>query len=240
MKTIIVSSLVLLVVSGCSSVSTQSRPPNYYTNPGISQATTPSLFTAGNGNLTNAQIANLLNYKVKLPTDMRIAIVQLGDSGTLQSDYMFQQNYRDDALQSIFPGLIAILRKSPHVYDASYLPSMLLPAKRGIESMRSAAARYQADLLLVYQNRCDVFNEYHVFSPNEVQANCVVQSALIDVRSGIVVFTSVSSQKLHATKSKSDLNFDLTVQKARLKAISDGLDEIATNIDGFLTSTSLY
>lgn len=236
MRTVIVGLLVLLAISGCSSISTQSRPPSYYANTTSSQQATPSLFPSGSASLTNAQISKLLNYRVKLPMHMRVAIVQLGDYGTLQSGYMFQQNYSDDALQSVFPDFINTLRKSSRVYDASYLPGMLLPATRDIESLRSAAARYQADLLLLYQSRCDLFNEHRLFSPNEVQANCVIQSALIDVRSGIVVFTSVSSQKLHATKTKSDINFDLTVQRARLKAISDGLDEIATNIDRFLAN----
>lgn len=234
MKVTFVCLFVLAIVSGCSSVSTQTRPASYYQNTPPNETAIPSLFPPGNGNLSNAQIDKLLDYKIELPKQMRIGIVQLGDYGTLQSSYMFQQNYTEGALQSVFPQFISTLRKSSRVYDASYIPSMLLPSTKNIASLRSAAAHYQADLLLLYQSRCDLFNKVHIFSPNEVQADCIVQSALVDVRSGIVIFSSVASEKLHATKAKTDINFDSTVQKARVAAVSDGLDEIAKNVDNYL------
>ena len=224
---------LLSCITACTSVSTAPRPASYQA-PEQQQAA-PDLFGADQGKLDNAQIAHALDYQIKLPAHLRIAVIQISDSGSLPGVFS-RRDYDYAALRSSYADFFDTLRKSPRVYDASYFPSLLLPHSGDLDSLRSAAARYQTDLLLAYRSRCDVDDKTHAFSASEVQAHCMVDALLLDIRSGLVIFSSVADQDLHALKSKDDIDFDATIEKARTAAIGKALVQIAGDTDKFLAA----
>ncbi len=122
------------------------------------------------------------------------------------------------------------------MYDASFLPSLLVPEQRTVLFLREAAARYQADLLLAYRTNCRTYERYRMVSQNETRAHCSTEAVLLDVRSGIVPFTVVASKEFSATRERDDMNFRETVRRAELAAISESLGEIASQLNRFLVS----
>ncbi len=228
MKILVAISLIVLV-GGCASNSTLHRPDSYYSN---APATDDNTDFFGSGELlSDADIERILNYRLKLPKENRVAILKLSKDS-------YWQHYSNDFTQltdSISKSLIQTLIKSDKIYDASFLPSMLVPERRTVPYLREAAARYQADLLLVYRTSCRSYQKYRFISPDETKAYCSVEAALLDIRKGIVPFTSVSTNEFKTIKDPADTNFNETKKKAELEAVSKSLGEVATELVTFLS-----
>jgi len=231
MKTLIaiaaLSSLVIL--SGCETVSTRHRPQSYSSiQPAVDEGA--DLFKKGE-HLSDEDIERILNYRIKLPEKSRVAILKISNDN-------YWRHYSNDLNQLnkvLNKNLVGALRQSDQIYDASFLPSMLIPNKRTIPYLRGAAARYQADLLLVYRSSCSSFQKNRILAGDEIRAYCDVEAALLDIRKGIVPFTSVSTQSIEAIEKSKDKNAFETQKKAELDAIAKSLGEIADDLVEFLS-----
>jgi len=225
----LVAIAIIILIGGCTSSSTQHRPESYYSD---SPATDDGADLFGSGELlSDTDIERILNYRLKLPEKNRVAILKLSKDS-------YWQYYSNDFTQltdSISKEFIQTLVDSDKIYDASFLPSMLVPEKRTVPYLREAAARYQADLLLVYRSSCRSYQKYRFVSPDETKAYCSVEAALLDIRKGIVPFTSVSTNEFMTVKDPADTNFSETKKKAELEAISKSLGEVAKELVSFLS-----
>ncbi|SMF46674.1 hypothetical protein SAMN02745866_02987 [Alteromonadaceae bacterium Bs31] len=231
MKALIVIAMIILV-SGCVSNSTQHRPESYYSDTPVSDSGS-DLFGSGEL-LSDTDIERILNYRLKLPAKNRVAILKLSKD----SYWRYYSNDFTQLTDSISREFIQTLIESDKIYDASFLPSMLVPEKRTVPYLREAAARYQADLLLVYRSSCRSYQKYRFVSPDATKAYCSVEAALLDVRKGIVPFTSVSTNEFKAVKAAADTNFNETKKKAELEAIAKCLGEVAKELVDFLSGFS--
>jgi len=93
-----------------------------------------------------------------------------------------------------------------------------VPEKRTVPYLREAAARIQADLLFVYTARIQIFQRDRFLKTDQVRAQSVAESVLLDVRTGIVVHTGRASESIAMQKSPGDLNFSETVARAEAEA----------------------
>ncbi|WP_308366239.1 MULTISPECIES: hypothetical protein [unclassified Microbulbifer] len=223
--------LIVLLISGCASVSTAHRPEDYYSSVEDKDNNEP-LFGTSAGVLADSDIERILNYRLELPPKNRIAILKLSNDNY----WRYYSNDFTQLSESIADNFIGQLRSSPRVYDASFLPSMLVPEQRTVPYLREAAARYQADLLLAYRSNCRTFEKYKFIDTDETKVYCSVEAVLLDIRSGIVPFTVVSSNEFTARKELGDVNFRETVKKAELSATSKSLEETAGRVVQFLAS----
>lgn len=220
-----------LLVSACAQVSTMSRPDNYY-DAAFSQksAATESLFAGDAAVLSDEAIRSILNYKYVPPAQSRIALLPFGRE--VWSGWSEELALSTERMKS---GVIDRLLASPKVYDASYLPSILIPQTRTVPHLREAAARYQADLLLVYRSYCRSFERHRIFSTDQSRAYCGVEAVLLDTRTGLVPFTSIASHTYDIKRSKEDTNFRETILKAQLAATAEALSTVSGEIVRFLS-----
>ena len=232
MKKLVLSAISLLALAGCASapVSTMERSDSYYMSVAEGQAgETVSLFTSDESVLSSEDISNILAYRYSAPAQNRIGVIALGRT--------FWFGYSEELARTgtdIQTGMVAKLRSSPRVYDASYLPTLLIPEKRTVGHYREAAARYQADLLLIYQAACRSYDKYRFFSPDEAKSYCNVEAVILDVRTGIVPFSVTASRDFMARENKEDMNFRETMARAELKALADALTEVGDEAVKFL------
>jgi len=233
MKLFVLSCGMLFLLTGCV---TESAIPDYmlpaeygYEESLFEEEGTASLFTSDQAVLAGDTIEKILSSKISVPKNARLAIIRFSQSRYLWWSDEFMQ--MDQTLQS---GFIEQLCECPRLSDVSLLPSLMTPEKKSIPYLREAAARYQADLLLVYRTASRFFSRSKIFKPDEVKATCIVEAILLDVRSGIVPFTSVSSQQYAVVKSKEDYDFSETIAKAEINAISKSLKEIGSDLVKFL------
>lgn len=220
-------SAFLVSVLGCSSSASYPRPEAYYE---ASPPADESDLFASVELLSDAEIEKILSYRLKLAKLNRIAILRLSRESSWNR-YSNEFNQLNSAVSSKF---INALMQSDKVYDASFLPSMLIPDKRTVPYLREASARYQADLLLVYRPTCNSYQKYRFMSSDQTKAYCSVEAALLDIRKGIVPFTAIASNDFVAYKNSDDVNFRETMKKAEIEAVSQCLQELAFNLAAFL------
>ena len=220
-----------LLLSGCETVSTGSRPSAYYESTASAQPAN-SLFAGDAETLSDDAIQKILAYEYEPPALSRIALMPFGRE--VWSSWSEELALASEGVQS---RVLDTLRASPRVYDASYLPSILVPQTRTVPHLREAAARYQADLLLVYRSFCQSFEKYRLFAADEARAYCGVEAVLLDIRTGLVPFTTVATHSYEIVESENDKNFTETRLKAQLDATASALGAVSTEIVGFLAGT---
>jgi hypothetical protein len=188
-----------------------------------------SLFSGDSAVLSDAEIDRILKFNYVPPAQSRVAVLALGQETWL--------GYSDELARSgeeIRGEFTAQLKTASTVTSASYLPSLLIPSRRSVASFREAAARYQADLLVVYQTSCRTYEKYRMFSANTSKSFCNVEALVLDVRTGLVPFTTVATQELTVNQSDSEINSYETMRKAELGAIRDALGRIGTSVSAYL------
>ncbi len=135
--------LSLLLITACTTVSPALRTDAYYDANAVSAVPVESMFSGDAAVLSDESIQKILAYKYSPPALNRIALMAFGRE--TWSSWSEELAVASERMQS---EVINTLRSSPRVYDASYLPSILIPENRTVPHLREAAARYQADLLL--------------------------------------------------------------------------------------------
>lgn len=221
--------VVLVMMAGCTApMSTVARPDAYYDSV-PSQSAAQSLFSGDESVLSDEAIGKILAFDYEPPALSRVALMPFGRE-------VFSEWSEELALASerLRTDVLGKLVASPRVYDASYLPSILIPEQKTVPHLREAAARYQADLLLVYRSYCRSFERYRFFGADESKAYCGVEAVLLDTRTGLVPFTSVALRTFEASRNETDINFQETVLKAQLKATADALSEVVDEVGAFL------
>ncbi len=222
--------LMLAFLTGCSTAYTQERPDSYYQLNQSARTESGSLFSSDAEVLNDAEIEKILQYRYQAPKLSRIAILPIG--------WEVWQGWSEEmalATDEINEKLVETLRASEKVYDASFLPSILIPDKKTVPYLREAAARYQADLMLVFRSACQSFTKYRFFRSDQARAYCNVEAILLDVRSGLVPFVSVANQNYQTEEAELDLSFRETVLRSQLTAVAKALEEVSTSTVNFLS-----
>ncbi len=224
--------LVISALAGCTApLTTMSRPDAYYDSAITAQAGA-SLFSGDAATLSDDAINTILSYKYTPPKLSRVALMPFGRE--IWSNWSEELSLASEQVQT---NVIDKLMSAPSVYDASYLPSILIPERRTVPHLREAAARYQADLLLVYRSYCQTFERYRIFAADRSRAYCGVEAVLLDTRTGLVPFTSVASEFYDVTENKADTNFRETRLRAQLEATAQALGKVSSEVVDFLAAS---
>jgi hypothetical protein len=189
-----------------------------------------SLFKGDQAVLSDQDIGKILNTRLSLADRHRMAILSLASSSWWSQDLA-------DMEAKNFDAMLQALRADPQLSDIRLLPSLLVPEKRTVPYLREAAARIQADLLFVHTTRIQTFNRSRFLKPNEVHAQCVAESVLLDVRTGIVADTARATENIALTKAASDLNFGETIARAESDARGKALVSLAETVVKRLAKT---
>ena len=188
-----------------------------------------SLFRGDSALLTDADIDRILSFSFKLRPQNRLAVLAVGRTSlwSEESAKVQEENTR------MFMDRIKAART---IREVSELPMLLVPEKQTVPYLREAGARFQADLLLVYQPRVRTFSKYRTIGKDEVKALCTVEAILLDVRTGIIPYTTSASETILAARGEGDLTFSETVAKATAEAIGKAMNRVAENLAKYLDS----
>lgn len=222
--------VVLPIICGCEKrMAAPPPPPSAETILGDAANQTPeaSLFKGDQAILSDQDIARILGTHLKLEDRHKLAILNLGSMNPWSEDLAATEAKNID-------NLAAALKASQQFTEVRLLSSLLVPEKRTIPYLREAAARVQADLLFVYTTRIQYFRRDRFLKADEVHAQCVAESVLLDVRTGIVVHTAHASEDISARKNPGDLNFDETVARAQSDARGQAMLSLAKTVTAYL------
>ncbi|MDO9695183.1 MAG: hypothetical protein Q7W56_10650 [Candidatus Latescibacteria bacterium] len=216
--------LAALVLSGCGHVSTYGPPPGAV-NPVDNSR---SLITADAKILSDQDIERILTARIEVPDKIRIAVLYL--SHERDREWWWQPGFNEDASRS---ALVPVQRlvDNERVFDVSFLPSFLLPAQKSVPLIREAAARYQADWVLIVKTSTRDFWKDRVLGKDEARVLCDAECAVLDVRSGTIPYTSFATGEATVFKAKGEYSLSETSLRAEGQAVEQAM---TTNIAGLL------
>jgi hypothetical protein len=218
-----------LVLSGCAKKMAVA-PPSF--NPMVaddSERLQQSLFKGDQAVLSNEEIDRILNGRIVVKDRHRLAVLGLSPK-SYWSPIVADQDSQN------MEHFLQELRSSSQFKEVRFVPSLLIPERRTVPYLREAAARFQADLLLVYTTRIQTFRQNRLLGSDEVRARCLAESVLLDVRTGVVAHTAVASEMIDVKKSQSDLNFSETIAKAEADATGKALLSLAKSVNSYFSS----
>jgi hypothetical protein len=227
--------VALALAAGCSSVATQARSSRYSaaTEDRPAAGAPLSLFPSDEATLGDADIARILAARPALGSHLRVAVLHLehqsNEYGWLRDDVRTPTTW-------LLEKLFATLRGAEGVEDASFLPSFLVPQKITVGHLREAAARYQADLLLVFRSECRTHEEFRVFRPSLAKAFCLADAGVLDVRTGIISFTSRALEEFTIVEEQSELDLMETVRRSEKIAVEAAMAENGQNFASFVAA----
>ena len=220
-----------LAVSGCAKRAALAPPavPEQYQGILANDRLQESLFKGDQEVLSNADIERILGARLVLGDRHKLAVLSLGPRVAWSQELSDIDTQNSDRL-------LKTLGTSPQLTEVRLMPTLLIPEKRTVPYLREAAARFQADLLLVYTTRIQTFQQNRVIGPDEVRAACMAESVLLDVRTGIVAHTARTTENIAAKKLPSDLNFSETVAKAQAEATGRAIVKLGEELVTYLKS----
>lgn len=194
-----------------------------------------SLFKEDNAVIGNAEVDRILSSKLNLPDNAKLAAVRFG-----QLPYWW--GWSEDFVRlsrDMDAQFLDVLKKANRVRAVAYLPTLVTPREMTLPHLRQAAARFQADLLLIYRTTSRTYDRQRFFAPDETRAYCTVESVLLDTRTGLVPFSSVVTETFFAKRSDKDIDFSETVAKAQQRAIAKAWLMMAQQTVDFLNTASI-
>lgn len=125
---------------------------------------------------------------------------------------------------------------SEKIHSVSILPSLLTPQNPTIPILREAAVRLQSPLLVIYRINSDIYEEYRTFRANRSKAYATVELVLLDIRTGIIPFTAISTKEFQSTKQKDDVTVNDFLKRTEAVAVNRALEDTAERLTRFLGS----
>ncbi|MEL6143102.1 MAG: hypothetical protein AAFU67_15980, partial [Bacteroidota bacterium] len=195
--------MVMLFIASCgtpySSLAVQQDPIQYYPS---GDPITASLFNNEKSTISEEDIQRILDGTITLPATIRVAVLNME---TYRNGPAYYQSERFRDLQSThYNEFEEQLQSTGRVTKISLLPQLLVSANRNIFTLRESAVRMQADALLVFNISSDVYSEFKLFKKDEAKAYATTEVILMDVRTGIIVFTNTVSKEVIGTKQSDD------------------------------------
>ncbi len=242
----LLSLAAMALISGCSASPAESeggivtaQALRYAGESGEQQPTLAvSLFRSDQAVMDDEAVRRALASRVALPAKTRIALMKFPGAENAASRYYGSWYWRnEDYLKMQQMHIDAISRKltaSERVAEVILLPTLLTPKEATLPALREAAVRLQADVLLVFRPTSDIYYRPRMFTQDQVKAYCTCEAVLLDVRTGLIPFTTVITRDKSDKKEKEDLDLSETMRRAEGAAVLDALNAVSDKLVAFL------
>lgn len=228
---------VLFLLSSCASSG------SYYDSYGYQEnepTLTKSLFPSDQMVISQAEIDTIMASKIQLPKNSKIALINFpSESSQRSSLYGYGYWRSEDYLklqQSFIDTLSSHLLQSDFAESVIHLPSMLTPIEPTLPILREAAVRLQSPIMIVFRINSDIYEEFRFFRGNKAKAFATLELVLLDIRTGIIPFTSIVTEEYMTEKIDSDSNFSETMKRAEREATLKSLNKASNHLRVFFTS----
>ena len=136
--------------------------------------------------------------------------------------------------QRYLTAMTSNLEQQERMNKVTLIPDIMLASNPTFTSIREAAVRLQADVVLVYSIKGGTYSKYKVFSADEYKAFATTQILIMDVRTGLVPFTTVITRDYTSKKQKNDFNNSEAEKRTQEEAVALTLKEVCESINTFL------
>lgn len=112
--------------------------------------------------------------------------------------------------------------------------TIMLSTSPSFTSIREAAVRMQCNLVLVYSINGDYYSRYKAFKEPDLKAFVTTELLLMDVRTGMIPFSTTVTKDVLSKKTKEDMNFYQTRDRALDEVALATINDIGGKIVAFL------
>lgn len=185
------------------------------------------------GDTPDTSIENLLDRRFSLPSRIAVGILHL--PGPQARISWYASGDLSDQTQAVADSAVAVLGRAPRVERATTLPVMVVGERYTIASLREAAARLQAHVLLVYRPSCKFYQRDPFIGGSQYRAVCTSEAVALDTRSGLLPFSTVVTREYVTQKQRGDFDERATWRRAQLHAVTLAVLEVGTRLGTFLS-----
>lgn len=222
----------ILICSSCAAPRPLENSTGTFHNPGDDALITQSLFNDKNATISEENIQKILEGTYKLPPQLRVAVVRL-ENTTQQRYYRSDEQYLKTQ-QSYLDLFSEKFRQSPRVTRFSIVPDLLLSKPLSFTNIREAAVRMQADIVVVYSITSDLYSKYKLFSKPDIKAFATTQLIILDVRTGLIPFSTIVTKDTLSQKTKEELDHSEAASRIQNEAVLLTIQDIGQRITDFL------
>ncbi|HRO71265.1 MAG TPA: hypothetical protein PK951_12825 [Chitinophagaceae bacterium] len=199
---------------------------------------THSLFNDRASTISEENIQKILDGRYQLPQQLRVAIVRLEPSPQARR---YQWNYWSDeqflkTQQAYLELFTEKFKNSARVTQVSSMPELMISRTPSFTNIREAAVRMQADIVVVYSISSDIYSKYKLFSKSDIKAFATTQLIILDVRTGLIPFSAITTRDYLSQKKKEELDHAEAASRVQNEAVLLTIDEIGNRITSFLAS----
>jgi hypothetical protein len=231
--TLLATGMIMLV--GCQSMPRAATPMMATAEYAAREPLASSLFPSDQAVLSDEAVQRILSSKLELPTKAKVALMKFSEAEGSKRYYWRDEEYLK-LQQSHMDTLSQALVTSGQISEATPLPSLMTPSRVSIPVLREAAVRMQADLLLVFRVGSDTYSQYRTLAKDKTKAYSTCELVLLDVRTGLVPFTRVTSRERLEVKQPADLDLSETTRRAEQASATEALKAAGEDLVGFLKS----
>lgn len=199
-----------------------------------------SLFSSKDKTISEDDIRRLLDGKIVIQDSLRVALFNYSFHSRGNSYFNYYYPWNDEEFlktqQDYITTLTSGIEESEKVDKIILMPSIMANEKSSITNLRETAIRLQADFLLVYSIKSDIYYKYKAFSADETKAFATVETFLMDSRTGVIPFTTIVTKESFLKKSSNEMTTEELRKKAEKMAVVDALSEIGIQLSEFLNN----
>ncbi|AYF43759.1 hypothetical protein BALOs_0749 [Halobacteriovorax sp. BALOs_7] len=173
--------------------------------------------------LSEKDIQRLLSSRVKINKKVNIAVTRLNSNNDFQrideevAQRLYKRRNWGAKAQSIIP-----------------MPQLLIESPISLSNLRRSAVLLQADLLVVIAPRSVVDWDFNFFEDNTAKATTSLEVILLDIRTGVVPFTSIITETVELKKINNDYSNEEMLERARIESEKKALFQVSGQVAGFL------
>jgi hypothetical protein len=237
MKYIFYTILTTLVLISCSTpkyIGAPSQQQDKFSDNG--EPITQSLFSDKNSTISEENIQKILDGNFKLPQQLRVAVVRIDNTSPNRRYYW---NYWNDeqylkTQQSYLDSFADKLKQSQRVITVETIPDLLVAKPQTFTNIREAAVRLQADIVVVYSITTDIYSKYKLFTRPDIKAFATTQLIILDVRTGLVPFSTIVTKDQLSKKQENELDNSEATNRIQKEAVLMTIEEIGKKLTDFL------
>lgn len=236
MKQVTLILLIAIAISSCETA----KQTAYASNEGYTNGDTlitQSLFNDKAATISEENIQRVLDGSYKLSQQLRVAIVKLESSSQRRNYWSYWNDEQYLKTQQSYLDLFAgKFKQSSRVAKTFSIPDVLISRSPSFTNIREAAVRMQADIVVIYSIASDLYSKYKAFSKPDIKAYATTQLIIMDVRTGLIPFSTISTKDALSQKKKEELENAEAASRVQNEAVLATITEIGGKITDFLNA----
>lgn len=231
MKSLLAFLLLAILMSSCA----PSHYASSYGDNGDGPPITESLFTDKSATISEENIQKILDGTYKTPQQLRVAILRLDGPQKRYNWYSWGDEAYLKTQQAFLDSFTTKFKQSSRIAKMMAIPDLLMSKSQpSLTTIRESAVRMQADIVVAYAINSDIYTKYRGFKKPDIKAYATTQLIIMDVRTGLVPFSTIVTRDFLAMKKKEELDIYEARNNVQTQAVLLTINEIGRQVTEYL------